>query len=236
MSVTIALSLPELNKAEELLNSRHTPGNPQYHQFLTAEEFAARFAPKNATVARVIAGLAKYGLTAERTSATTLKVTGQPADMERAFGVSLHRYEVPPHGRAMGYTFHAPTSHPTIPGEISGSVAAVVGLDSRPSLRPMHDVAPPKLAKQRAVPSTSAGNTPGFWTVTDFANHYNVQPLYNRGVTGKGRTLGIITLASFTPSDAFAYWSALGLSVDGDRIHIVNIDGGAEEPSDKRER
>jgi kumamolisin len=233
MSVTIALSLPELNKAEELLNSLHAPGNPQYHQFLTAEEFAAQFAPKNATVAKVIAGLAKYGLTAERTSATTLKVIGQPADMERAFAVSLHRYEVPPHGRSMGYTFHAPTSHPTIPGEISGSVAAVVGLDSRPSLRPMHDVAPPKLAKQRAAaPSTSAGNTPGFWTVTDFAKHYNVQPLYNRGVSGKRRTLGIITLASFTPSDAFAYWSALGLSVDGNRIHIVNVDGGPGAPSD----
>ena len=56
----------------------------------------------------------------------------------------------------------------------------------------------------------STGNPSGFLTVTDFANHYDVQPLYNRGVTGSGRTLGIMTLASFTPSDAFAYWSALG--------------------------
>jgi kumamolisin len=98
----------------------------------------------------------------------------------------------------------------------------------------MHDSVPAKLAKQRTSAASSApqGNPPGFWTVTDFANHYNVQPLYNRGLTGKGRTLGIITLASFAPSDAFAYWRALGLSVDGNRIHIVSVDGGPGAPSD----
>jgi kumamolisin len=59
-----------------------------------------------------------------------------------------------------------------------------------------------------------------------------VQPLYNNGVTGKGRTIGIVTFASFTPSDAFAYWSALGLVVKAKRIHIVNVDGGPGAPSD----
>jgi subtilase family serine protease len=68
--------------------------------------------------------------------------------------------------------------------------------------------------------------------VTDFANQYDVQPLYDGGVSGNGRTLAIVTLASFTPSDAFAYWSALGLSVDPNRITIVDIDGGPGAPSD----
>jgi subtilase family serine protease len=76
------------------------------------------------------------------------------------------------------------------------------------------------------------GNAPGFWTVADFASYYDVQPLYNRGVSGKGRTLGIVTFASFTPSDAFAYWSSLGLAVDPNRIHTFNIDGGPGAPSD----
>ena len=40
-------------------------------------------------------------------------------------------------------------------------------------------------------------------------------------------------LASFTPSDAFAYWSAVGLNVNSNRIKIVNIDGGSGAPSDK---
>jgi subtilase family serine protease len=229
ISVTVALSLPELNKAEGLMKSLYTPGDPQFHQFLTADQFVARFAPAAAEVAKVVAGLARYGLVAERTSATTLKVTGLPADMERAFAVSLHSYEVPARGDAIGYTFHAPLARVTIPAEIAPSVAAVVGLDSRPSLRPLHVRAP----KQRAIkPSTGTGDAFGYLTVTDFANHYDVQPLYRGGVSGNGRTLGIMTLASFTPSDAFDYWSALGLSVNKRRLQIVNIDGGPGAPSD----
>lgn len=233
ISVTIALRLPDLNGAENLLKSLNTPGDPQYHQFLTADQFVARFAPADADVAKVVAGLAKYGLAAERTSATTLKVTGRPADMERAFAASLHSYEVPAHGNATRYTFHAPLSRPTIPAEISASVAAVVGLDSRPSFRPRSQAVSPKLrVAPSTVPSGGTGDAPGSYTVIDFANFYDVQPLYRRGLSGKGRTLGIMTLAAFTPSDAFAYWSALGLKVAADRIRIVNIDGGPGAPSD----
>ena len=230
ISVTLPLKLPDLNGAESLLKSLYTPGDSQYHQFLTADQFVARFAPADADVAKVIASLAKYGLAAQPMTATTLKVTGAPAALERAFSVSLHRYEVPAHDSASGYTFYAPLSKATIPAEISASVAAVVGLDSRPSFRPLH-----MAARQRLAPSaTSAttGNPPGFWTVADFASYYDVQPLYTRGVSGKGRRIGIVTFASFTPSDAFAYWSALGLSVDPGRVHIVNVDGGPGAPSD----
>lgn len=233
ISVIIALKLTKLNEAEGLMKSLHTPGDPQFHQFLTADQFVARFAPADAEVARVITSLAKYRLTAQRTSATTLKVTGLPADMERAFAVSLHSYEVSAHDNVTGYTFHAPLNRPTIPAEISASVAAVVGLDSHPRYRPHHAFVSKELVGARhSAASSAAGNPPGLWTVADFANYYDVQPLYNRGVTGKGRTMGIVTFASFTPSDAFAYWSSLGLAVKANRIDIVNVDGGPGAPSD----
>ncbi len=232
-SVTVALRLSKLAEAENLLTSLHTPGDPQFHQFLTADQFVARFAPANADVAKVIAALAKYGLAAERTTATTLKVTGLPADMENAFAVSLHSYEVPAHGNVTDYTYHAPLTRPTIPAEIAVSVATVVGLDSRPSFRPHNRAVSQKLTvAPSTVQSAGTGDAPGSFTVTDFANYYDVQPLYRRGVSGSGRTLGIMTLASFTPSDAFAYWSALKLSVNKNRIKIVNVDGGPGAPSD----
>jgi subtilase family serine protease len=69
-------------------------------------------------------------------------------------------------------------------------------------------------------------------TVTDFADRYDVQPLYQHSVSGKGRTIGIVTLASSTPSDAFAYWSALGLKANPSRIKVKDIDGGPGAPSD----
>jgi kumamolisin len=233
ISVTIVLSLSDPTEAENLLKALSTPGNPQYHKFLTADQFAARFAPAQGDVAKVIASLAGYGLAVEQTTALTLKVTGMPADMERAFGVSLHSYEVPAHESAPDYTYHAPLSSAAIPDEISASVAGVVGLDSRPNLYPHSKVAPKALAKAPSAASPmQQGNAPGTWTVTDFANYYDVQPLYQQGLTGKGRTLGILTLAGFTPSDAFAYWKAIGLKIAADRLSILNVDGGPGAPSD----
>ena len=157
ITVTVVLGLPKLKEAESLLKSLHTPGNPEFHQFLTADQFVARFAPTHVDIAKVTAALGKYGLTAQRTTATTLKVTGLPADMERAFSVSLHSYEVPAHDNVPGYTFRAPLTGATVPAEISASVAAVVGLDSRPSFRPNSQAVPTgknlRAAQQRNHPT-----------------------------------------------------------------------------------
>ena len=237
ISVTIALSLRNADEAESLLTSLSTPGNSQYHQFLSADEFAARFAPTPADVAAVVDGLAKYGLTSQRSSASTLTVTGSAAAMENAFGVTLHSYKVAAHGNAPAYTFHAPLGQTTIPSEISAKVSGVFGLDSQPRFHPHNRTIAHELAGlHQKLPSvgasSSTGNPPGLWTVQDFANYYNVNPLYKKGLSGKGRTLAIVTLASFTPSDAFAYWDALGLNVNPKRLQIVNVDGGPGAPSD----
>ncbi len=232
VSVTVALRLSHLDEAESLLKSLNAPGDPQFHKFLTSEQFVARFAPSETEVTQVISALAISGLTAERTTATTLKVTGEPAAMERAFRVSLHAYEVPAHGEVPGYMFHAPLTPATIPVEISGTVSAVLGLDTQPHFRPHNQLTLPRLARPASATPKASGNPPGQWTVLDMANYYDVDPLYNRGLSGSGRTIGIVTLASFTPADPFAYWSALGLAVNPNRIKIVNIDGGPGAPSD----
>ena len=74
-SVTIALHLPNLADAEKLHEALYTPGDPQYHQFLSTDEFVKRFAPTEADFQKVVSALAKYGLAAEKTTATTLRVT-----------------------------------------------------------------------------------------------------------------------------------------------------------------
>ena len=230
MSVTVALALPKLSEAEKLQQSLYTPSDPQYHQFLTADQFVARFAPTGADIAKVAVALAKYRLTAVKTTATTLKVTGLPADFERAFQVTLHSFEVAAHDNVPGYTFRAPLSRPTIPEEISAAVLAVVGLNNSPAMQPLYKVVP-QLMKTAPSAATS-GNPFGHLTVADFAKYYDVNPLYQRGLTGKGRTMGILTFAAFTPSDALAYWKAVGLNVSPNRIQIVNVDGGPGAPSD----
>ena len=189
LSVTIALKLRDQNEAENLLIALHTPGNPLFHQFLTTEQFTSRFAPTNADVAKVTAALSRYGLTAARTTATTLTATGLPADMERAFSVSLHSYEVAEQEDVPGYLFHAPLTPATVPAEISELVTAVVGLDNRPRLHPMNRTVSTKVKIAKSVSQIDTPDEPGLWTVTDFADYYDVQPLYKRGVTGAGARL-----------------------------------------------
>jgi kumamolisin len=236
ISVTIALKLRDPEGAETLLRRLNTPGDEQFHKFLTPGQFQTEFGPAEADVEKARESLNRYGLTVERASSLTLRATGTPAILEQAFRVHLRQFEVPAKGGTPSYSFHAGLERPTVPAEIAPLVHAVLGLDNRPSFYPHNLRASAALGRaplHRKTPSTSTtGNPPGFWTVTDFASYYDVQPLYTKGVNGSGRTVGIVTLASFTSSDVFAYWSALGLSVDPHRVTVVDIDGGPGAPSD----
>jgi kumamolisin len=233
ISVTIALGLPNIGEAEDLLQLINTPGSGQYRRFLSADEFVARFAPSSESVANVVESLARRGLTSERTGPTMLRVTGSPEDMERTFAVSLHRYAVPARDGQPGYTFHAPRAAGRVPAELAGRVVGVVGLDSRPRMRPHHFTAPEQFNRpEQSKPLGAAGNPMGSLTVADFAGQYDVKPLYDKGVSGAGRTIGILTFASFTRSDAFAYWNAIGLAVNQNRITVLNVDGGPGAPRD----
>jgi subtilase family serine protease len=157
------------------------------------------------------------GLTVTRSGTTQLHVTGSAAAIERAFGVQLHSFveaSSTPTGSAHRYRAALGPVH--IPPSIAAHVQGVWGLDTRAHARPA--------ARQAKIFPKGFGNVPdtpdppGFWTVVDVAKYYDVEPLYQRGLDGTGRTIGIVTLASFTQSDAYAYWAALGLNVAQDRI------------------
>jgi kumamolisin len=233
LTITLPLALRNEAGAEALLKAVSDPSSANFHQFLTPAQFKSQFGQSDTDVAAAVAYLGTFGLTAERVGATSLQVTGSAAALERAFQVSLHRYQVPAQGTAPSFTFQAPTSVPKIPSEISATVAGIVGLSTRPMYAPHFMPRSEKLKKTRES-SHSSGliNAFGSLTVADFSRYYNVLPLTAKNISGTGRTLGIVTLASFTDSDAFAYWKAVGLKVKSNRITVVNIDGGPGAPSD----
>jgi len=237
ISLTIALKLKDLSGAEAMMRRVSTPGDPLYHQFLTPEQVQAQFGPSEATVAGVIAQLHGRGLSVERTTATILKATGGPSALERLFQTGLHQFQLPATDVTPASTFRAPIRQPVVPAEVAQAVGAVAGLSTKPVFRPHFRHAPTSLGnrpiKRQVVPaSASALSQPGLLTVTDFAARYNVDALYNQGITGKGGALGIVTFANFTPGDVFAYWGSLNLNVDPKRLTVVNIDGGPGPPSD----
>jgi kumamolisin len=239
ISVTVALKLSDLAGAESMMERLVTPGDSMYLKFLTPAQVEQQFGPNEADVARVIATLNTSGLSAQRATSTTLSVTGKAATFETVFQTSLHQFAVPATARAPASTFRAAVGTPVVPASIASVVRGVIGLNTNAVYHPHLVAAPAKLGgtpisriATGSSSSTATANQPGFFTVQDFADLYDVNPLYARGVSGEGRTLAIVTLANFTPSDVFAYWKSLSLKVDPNRLKVVNIDGGPGAPSD----
>jgi kumamolisin len=239
ISVTVALKMSDLAGAESMMERLVTPGDSMYLKFLTPAQVEQQFGPNEADVARVIATLNASGLSAQRATSTTLSVTGKAATFETVFQTSLHQFAVPATAGAPASTFRAALGTPVVPASIASVVRGVIGLNTNAIYHPHLVAAPAKLGGSPisrvaagSASSSATGNAPGFLTVQDFADLYDVNPLYARGVSGEGQTLAIVTLANFTPSDVFAYWKALNLKVNANRLKVVNIDGGPGAPSD----
>jgi kumamolisin len=236
ISVTIALKLSDLAGAESMMQRLVTPGDAMYQKFLTPAQVEAQFGPNESDVARVIAQLTASGLAVERTTSTTLTATGKLATLEQAFHTSLHQFVMPATAKHPSFTFRAAKTAPVVPANIASAVRGVIGLNTNPVFSPHLKFAPASLGGSPVIrnPGSTSGvdTESGALTVKDFATLYDVNPLYAKGVTGKGRTVGIVTLANFTPSDVFAYWSSLNLKVNAKRLTVINIDGGPGKPSD----
>jgi subtilase family serine protease len=236
MTVTLPLSLGNLAGAEEMMRRVATPGDALFHQFLTPAQIRTSFGPDEHEVARVTSVLQLSGLSVERASTTTLKVTGLTSTMERVFQTELHQFQTAATETSPAITFHAPAVKPTVPSSIAATVQGVLGLNDAPGFSPRSKQTPkefrPGSTGKAAVNTASTGTPFGSLTVTDFAKLYDVEPVYAKGVSGAGQTLAVVTLAAFTPSDAQAYWDAIGLKTKPNRITIVNVDGGPGAPSD----
>ena len=234
MSVTVVLKLRNTDQIESQLKGIYTAGGPNFRKFLSSQEFSAKFGPTPETIARVTQHFQKDGLHVTQLTGTHLSVSGNTAAIQAEFGVQLHAFEAAATDATPAYTFRSPVGNPQIAPAIADAVQSIHGLDTRPHYRPhlMRSASNGKLVRAPAAVTPDAANAPGALTVADFAKHYDVNPLYHSGLSGKGTTIGIVTLASFTASDAFAYWHALGLDVASNRIHEVKIDGGSGPVSD----
>jgi subtilase family serine protease len=148
--------------------------------------------------------------------------------------VQQHQYRVRAvpagHGLAArpAMTIHGTTDPALLPGNLAHFVLSILGLTSYPTFG--SDAAHTPALKSGVKPAVEQT---GALTPEDFASQYNLDPLYKRGATGAGTTIGIVTLASLTPSDPEFFWSnTLGISTKANRISLVNVDGGSGPVSD----
>ncbi|NII12186.1 S53 family peptidase [Oleiagrimonas sp. C23AA] len=226
-TVTLVLKLPNESALERYVADTANPYSAHFRDFLTTHQFAQRFAPSTGQVQQIEHALKRYGITVQDVSAShmVLHASGTTAQFEAAFSTKVRRYE------RHGHHFHRPRHRPHMPQSLADQVLVVAGLSNEALFRPMSAHAAsqgPLVAPKAVLPKvgSTATGVPGSYTVGDVAERYNVTPLYDAGVTGKGITVGIATLANFEPKDAYKYWSDIGLDTKPNRIEQVHVDGG----------
>jgi subtilase family serine protease len=228
VSVSLVFQVQNQAQLEAYVQATQTPGSPTYHRFLSVDEFARSYAPSASSIARVARYLTSFGIQPGAILADNLvlKATGTVGAFTQAFTFQMHDFQ------SGSKVYHRPTQRPRVPAALSDVMLVVTGFSSQPSYVPNVKSAAsfaPTFTPAKALPpaGSTATNTPGAYTVGDFANRYDVNPLYRAHIDGTGSTLGIATLAGFYPADAYTYWSSIGLQVRQDRITQVHVDDGA---------
>jgi kumamolisin len=229
ITTSVILNVTNPQALETFVALVSTPGSPEYHRFISLNQFVQRFAPSNRQIQQFEQYLESYGITINKVYADNLDitVTGTAAQLNAAFATQLRDYT------RNGQTFHRPAWKFVLPGSFSSLVLSVPGLDNEVGdLHPKSIHAPEganAAARPAAVPwptNGTATGTPGYFTVGDTANFYDFNPLYRAGILGRGQTIGIMTLANFNQADVYAYWQDIGLQVKPNRITVVPVDGG----------
>ena len=170
MSVAVSLNLRDRAGLDRLVAEVGNPSSPLYRQYLTADQFRARYSPAQADVAKVTDYLAASGLKVTNIAGnrSVIDATGTATQIEHAFGTSESVYR---NNAAGGREFYANDQAVTLPGDIAGLVSSVTGLDN--------------VAVEHALiatPSQRHPNTPSGFTPSQLQTAYNTGSLGTGGV------------------------------------------------------
>jgi hypothetical protein len=126
LRLVLAVQPPHMAEEEQFLKELQTKGSPNFHKFLTADEWNARFAPPAEDEQAVVDWAISQGFTVTNRFANRLLVDVEaPAGViEKAFGITINNYQL---GDEVDF---ANDRDPVIPAHLSGIVSGVLGLDS----------------------------------------------------------------------------------------------------------
>jgi len=160
--VLIALAFTNSSALDHLLAAIENPASPHFHQYLTAAELTAEFAP-NATdydgLVGYLAGFAPSSLTSYP-DRLAVSFTADPGTLGRILHADVGRY------RSLGRSYWATATPPLLPYPVASLVGGISGLGeaSGALLRPQASAAP-------------AGRVPGVGRIVPVAGTTSLAPV-----------------------------------------------------------
>jgi hypothetical protein len=201
MALHIGLSAAQKTELDALLEAQQNPQSAQYHQWLTQEEYGARFGLTAADLSKVTGWLEAQGFTVKSIapSRNLIMFSGAVAQAESAFGTKIHQYR-----ETDGSTHIGNTTEIAIPKALAGVVSGVRGLSG---------FRPKPHAVRRAKPEfTSSVSGNHFLAPGDWATIYDVNAIYSAGYTGSGMHVAVAGQTYIPETDITAFRAAAGLS------------------------
>jgi uncharacterized protein (TIGR03437 family) len=200
VTLSLAQSASQQAAMDQLLVEQQTPGSPNYHHWLTTEEFADRFGVSEGDLSSIRGWLEGQGLTirAIGRGRNWIAVSGTVGQMETAFQTELRNYLVD------GESHFANATEPSVPAAIKPLVRGIHGL---------HDfrMKPSKFLRAGSMPSYTSSTGTHFLAPNDVATIYNLNPLYSAGMDGSGQKLVILGQTQINLADTRLFRSRFGL-------------------------
>lgn len=231
MSLVFSRSAAQEADLQALIAAQQNPASPQYHVWLTPDQFAARFGMSDADISKAEVWLEQQGFTVVGVSRSRNRITfsGTAAQAEAAFDVQLHNYQTD------GSTHFAPAGDISLPAALSPVVQAVTNLSNfRP--RSHMRVQPGQVVPTSKFTSSQSGSH--FLTPADIETIYDIKAAQSAGFNGSGQSIAIMGQSAVVLSDIENFQSASGLAKKDPTLVLVpntgasTINTGDESESD----
>ena len=205
-----------------LVADQQNPHSPRYHGWLSPDQFGERFGVAEEDANKVAAWLASQGLQDIDLSRgrTFITFSGSAAAVESAFQTEMHTFVV--HGRR----HFSNVTVPSIPVSLAATVRAVAGLQD-------FNLASQMIPAQNQYTEGDAGNSLG---PGDLAAIYDIQPLFNQGVDGRGVSIAILGQTPMGSDDYLAYGKLFSLPENElEKVEVPGSGNGTGASDDEEE-
>jgi hypothetical protein len=126
LRLALGVQAPHMAEEEQFIKDLVTKGSPNFHKFLTQDQWNERFAPAAADEQAVVDWAESQGLTVTKRYPNRLlvDVEGPVGAIEKAFGVTINNYQV---GEEVDFSNDR---DPVVPANLSGILHSVLGLSN----------------------------------------------------------------------------------------------------------
>ena len=232
MMLVLQRSPEQQTALSKFMDEQLSKDSPNFHKWLTPEQFGKQFGPADADIQTVTDWLTRQGFQEIKVGGgrTAIEFSGNVGQVRNAFHTEIHQFN------ANGESRQANVNDPQIPTALTPVVAGIVSLHNFPRKSFRHD------AGIHTVTRDSHG-TPQFTTSSgcgtngtqpcyvlgpaDFAKIYNIPA----SLDGTGQHIAIVADSNIDPNDAIAFRNLFGLTpATGPTVILNGPDPGISGP------